>query len=58
MAPTPFKKPSDIKPMCLFTKKLDMKKKTAIHLVRAARSKRKANKSVTTPWAMKEKKGY
>ena len=45
MTPTPVKKPSAVKSLCLFTKTLDVKKKTYIRQVGAAKSKRKAIKS-------------
>ena len=53
MNPTPVKKPSAIKSMCLFTNIIDMKNKTTIRQVGAAKSKHKAIKAVTTPWALK-----
>ena len=37
MTPKPIKKPSDIKSLCLFTNLLDVKKKTAIYQVGAAK---------------------
>ena len=55
MTPTPVKKPSDRKSLCLFTNILDVKKKTSICQVGDAKSKRKAIKSGTTPWALKPK---
>ena len=49
MTPTLVKKPSARKSPCIFTNILDVKKKTAIHRVGAAKLKRKAIKAVTTP---------
>ena len=56
MASTPVKKPSTIKSLCLFTNILDVKSKTSTCLFGAAKSKRKAIKYVTTPWALKPKR--
>ena len=50
---TQFKKPSARKSMCIFTNILDVKKKTAILQVGAAKSKSKAIKAGTTKWALK-----
>ena len=55
MTSTPVKKPSARKPLCLFTNILDVKKKSATCRVGAAKSKRKAIKYGTTPWALKQK---
>ena len=55
MTSTPVKKPSDIKSLCLFTNILDMKNKTDTRRVVADKSKHKAIKSVTIPWALKPK---
>ena len=49
MTPTPVKKLNARKSLCIFTNILDVKKKTAIHRVGAAKLKRKAIKAVTTP---------
>ena len=54
--PTIFKKPSAGKSLCLFTNILDVKRKTAIRRVRSDKSKRKAIKLGTTPWALKPKR--
>ena len=54
MTSTPVNKPSDIKSLCLFTNILDVKSKTSTRLFGAAKSKRKAIKYVTTPWALKQ----
>ena len=48
MTPTPVKKPSARKSLCLFTNILDAKKKTDTRLVGDAKSKRKAIKYGTT----------
>ena len=56
MKPTLDKKPSARKSLCLFTNILDVNKKTAIHRFGDAKSKRKAIKSGTTPWALKPKR--
>ena len=53
MKPTPVKKPSSRKSLCLFTNILDAKKKTATRRVGAAKSKRKAIKYGTTQQALK-----
>ena len=53
--PTPVKKPSDRKSLCIFTDILDVFYTNAIRRVRAAKSKRKAIKSVTTSLEMKPK---
>ena len=59
MKPTPVKKPSAQKSLCMFTNILDVNKKTAYRRVGAAKYKRKAIKFVNTPWALKQKrKGY
>ena len=55
MTPTPNKKTVARKSLCLFTTILYVKKKTDIHQVRAAKSKRKAIKAGNTPWALKPK---
>ena len=49
MKPTSVKKPSARKSLWLFTNMLDVKKKTSIRQVRAAKSKCKAVKSGTKP---------
>ena len=54
MTPTPVKKPSARKSLCLFTKILDAKNKTAVRQVRAEKSKHKAIKSGNTPREMKK----
>ena len=56
MTPTPSKKPSARKSLFIFTKILYVKNKTAIRRVGASKSKLKAVKSVTTPWALKQKR--
>ena len=56
MTQTPFKKPSARKSMCFFTNILDEKIKTANRQVGAAKSKRKAVKSGTISWALKQKR--
>ena len=53
MNPTPVKKKSARKSLCLFTNILDVKKKTSILQVGSAKLKNKAIKLVTTPWEMK-----
>ena len=55
MISTPVNKPRARKPLCLFTDILDVKKKTATHLVGASKSKRKAIKYGTTPWELIQK---
>ena len=54
MTPTPFKKPSVRKPLCLFTTTLDAKKKTATRQVGSTKSNCKAIKYRTKPWALKK----
>ena len=44
MTPTPVKKPSASKSLCLFTNILDVKPKTAKHRIVAAKSKRRSMK--------------
>ena len=53
MTPTPVKKLSARKSLCLFTTILDVKNKTAIRRVGYTKLKRKAITSGTTPWALK-----
>ena len=48
-------KPSARKSLCLLTNILDVKKKTAIRRVGAAKLNCKAIQSGTTPWALKPK---
>ena len=55
MTPTPVKKPSARKSLCLFTKILYVRNKTAVRQVGAAKSKRKAIKSGNIPWVLKQK---
>ena len=55
MNPTPVKKPSSRKSLCMFTNILDMNKKTAYRRVGAAKSKRKTIKYVNKPWELKQK---
>ena len=55
MNPTTVKKPSTRKSLCLFTNILYVKNKTDIHQFRSTKSKRKAIKSGTTPWALTPK---
>ena len=54
MTPTPVKKPSAQKSLCLFINILDVENKTATCWVGAAKSNRKAIKSGTAPWALKQ----
>ena len=56
MKPTPVKKPSARKLLCIFTNIIYVNKKTAYRRVGAAQSKRKAIKYGSTPWALKQKK--
>ena len=56
MPSPPVKIPSARKSLCLFTNTLYVKKKTDTRRVRAAKSKCKAIKSGTTPWALKPKR--
>ena len=56
MTPTTVKKPSARKPLCLLTHILDVKNKTATRWFGDDKSKRKADKEVTTPWALKPKR--
>ena len=56
MKPTPVKKPSAQKSLCIFTNILYVKNKTAILQVGDAKSKRRAIKSGTTPRALKRKR--
>ena len=55
MTPTPVKKPSARKSLCLFTNIVDMNKKTSIRQVGAAKSNHKSIKLGTTPWEFKRK---
>ena len=55
MTPPTLKKPSARKSMCIFTNILDVKKKTAIRRVGAAKSKFKTIKVGSTPWELKPK---
>ena len=55
MTPPTLNKPSAEKSLCLFINILDMKNKIAIRRVGAAKSKRKAIKTVTTPYPLKQK---
>ena len=50
MTSTPVKKPSVRKSLCIVTNILYLKKKNATRRVGAAKSKRQAIKSETTPW--------
>ena len=50
MTSTPVKKPSARKSLCLFTKILDVKPKTAEQRIVAAKSKRRAMKVDTILW--------
>ena len=56
MTLTPVKKPSATKSLCLFANILYVKKQTANHRVRAAKSKCKDIKYRTTQWALKPKR--
>ena len=56
MTPTPVKKPSARKSLCLFTNILYAKKKTATRQFGAAKSNNKAIKYGTTPWELKQKR--
>ena len=53
MTPTPVKKPSSRKSLCIFTNILDVKNKTATRRVGYAKSKRKVIKAGTKPWTLK-----
>ena len=53
MTPTPFKKPSAVKSLCLFTNILYVKEKTDIPQFQYAKFNRKAIKAGTTPWSLK-----
>ena len=55
MTSTLVKKPSARIALCLFTNILDVKDKTATCRVGSAKSKRKAIKYRTTPWALNQK---
>ena len=55
MTSTPVKKLSTHKPLCMFAKVLEVKKKTAYRQVGATKSKRKAIKFGNTPLALKQK---
>ena len=50
MKPTPVKKPSAQKSLCMRTNVLNVNKKTAYRRVGAAKSKREAIKYGNTPW--------
>ena len=54
MTSTPVKKLSAQKSLCMFTIILEVKKTTYCR-IGAAKSQRKANKFVNTPWALKKK---
>ena len=56
MTSTPVNKPSARKSLCLFTKILDVKPKTAKQRIVAAKSKRRAMKVVTSQRTNKEKR--
>ena len=56
MTSTPVNKTSARKSLCLFTNILDVKNKNATCRVGASKSKRKAIKYGTTPWALKKTK--
>ena len=56
MASAPVKKPSDRKPLCIFTNILGMRKKTATRRVGYAESKHKVIKYGTTTWELKKKR--
>ena len=56
MTSTPVKKPHAITLLCLFNNNLDVKKKASNRGFGAAKSKHKAIKYVTTPWALKQKR--
>ena len=53
---SPVKKPSARKSLCMFTKALDVNKKTAYRRVGASKYKRKAIKYGNTPWSLKQKR--
>ena len=55
MTSTPVKKTSAGKSLCLFTKILYVKKKTATRQIGAAKSKGNAIKYLTTAWAFKKR---
>ena len=55
MTPTPVKKPSARKSLCLFNNILYLKNKAATCRVRAAKSKSKEIKSGTIPWSLNPK---
>ena len=54
MKPTPVKKTSAQKLLCIFTNILEVKKETAYRQVEAAKSMRKAIKFVNTLWVMRQ----
>ena len=56
MTPTPVKKPTARKSLCIFTNILDVKNKTATRRVGTAKYKHKAVKSGSTPSALKRKR--
>ena len=56
MTSTPAKKPSASKSLCLFTKILDIKPKTAERLIVAAKYKHRAMKVGTSQWTKKTKR--
>ena len=56
ITPTPVKKKSARKSLCLLTNILDVKKKNSIHRFGDNKSKRKAIKAGTAPWEMKTKR--
>ena len=55
MKPTPVKKPSAQKILCMFTNVLYVNKKAAYRRVGDAKSKHKAIKYGNTPWELKKK---
>ena len=59
MTSTPFKKPSAVKSLCLFTNILDVRNKIAKRRVGAAKSRRRAMKVGTSLWTKNTKiKGH
>ena len=59
LTPTPVKKKSPRKSLCLFTNILDVKPKTAKRRIVAAKSKRRAMKVGTSQWTNKiKRKGH
>ena len=58
MTQTPVEKPSARKSLCLYTRILDVKKKTATHRFGSTKNKWKAIKYGTKPWTLNKKRKW